>query len=410
MNSIPTRRKLLVVDDEPDFAELVCDVAAEVGLETHAAHDFAQFEARFSPDLDVIALDLSMPESDGIKLTGWLAERNYAANVILLSGVDRQILETTKELATARGLNVIGALQKPVSIDKLEALLTLQSEEKAGSSMAPATKTFSDAEIVSALKQGEIIPFYQPKISMSRLVCNGVEALARWIHPVHGVLGPGTFLPRLLALGHADELAEKMFGAAADDLSDLRQAGYDIPVALNVEGDQLVDPHFPDRMSDIAAQRGLRPADFVLEVTEHGVVKRLYNAIENVLRLRLRGFSVSIDDYGTGHSTMSQLQRLPFSELKIDKSFVDRLPDCSKSRSIVASTIDLAHRLGLNVVAEGVETLDQTHALAEMGCNSVQGFLLARPMGIDNLRDFLAEGTPGTIGEALALPPESQFI
>lgn len=394
MNAIQSRRKLLVVDDEPDFAELVRDVGQEVGLQTIVAYDLAQFEERYSPDLNIIVMDLSMPDADGIELTRWLSEQEYSAHLILMSGVDRQILESTKELATARGLNVIGVLQKPVCIDELEALLLQQEASRVDVKSASSAQSFTDETLVAALRNSEILPHYQPKIDVLEERCMGVEALARWEHPVHGVIGAGAFLPRLLELGLAEELAVCMFGAAADDLATLRQDGFDIPVALNVEGEQLVDPEFPVHMSSMASERGLQPRDFVLEVTEHGVVTRLLNAIENVLRLRLRGFSVSIDDYGTGHSTMSQLQRLPFSELKIDKSFVDRLPDCSKSRSIVASTIDLAHRLGLNVVAEGVENAAQIRTLAEMGCNSMQGFLLARPMGLSALRRFLADGLP----------------
>lgn len=410
MNAFHSIRKLLVLDDEADFAELVCEVGSEAGLRVAAANDFAQFKDQYMDDPDVIVLDLSMPDSDGIELTRWLSEQGYSAHLILMSGVDKQILETTREIAAKRGLNVIGALQKPVSIDKLESLLRMPSASSNQGSAPAKLQTFADEEIVAALRSGEIHPHYQPKISLTQLVCSGVEALARWSHPVHGILGPNAFLPRLLALGHSDELASRMFSAAADDLADLRRDGFDVKVALNVEGEQLADPGFPDRMSDIATDRGLKPADFVLEVTEHGVVARLFNTIENVLRLRLRGFSVSIDDYGTGHSTMSQLQRLPFSELKIDKSFVDRLPGCAKSRSIVASTIELAHRLGLNVVAEGVETPDQTRTLAEMGCSSVQGFLLARPMNIGALRDFLTDGVSRLSAERLALPAESRFF
>ncbi len=410
MNAVHTIRKLLVLDDEADFADLVCDVGSEAGLSVAAASDFAQFKDQYADDLDVIVLDLSMPDSDGIELTRWLSEQGYAAHLILMSGVDKQILETTREIAAKRGLNVIGALQKPVSIDELDALLRMPSEGLDQGFIPAKSQTFADEEIVAALRSGEIHPHYQPKISLSQLVCNGVEALARWSHPVHGIIGAETFLPRLLALGHSDELASRMFSAAADDLADLRRDGFDVKVALNVEGEQLADSGFPDRMSDIATERGLKPSDFVLEVTEHGVVARLFNTIENVLRLRLRGFSVSIDDYGTGHSTMSQLQRLPFSELKIDKSFIDRLPNCAKSRSIVASTIELAHRLGLNAVAEGVETPDQSRTLAEMGCGSVQGFLLARPMNIGALRDFLTDGVSSLSAERLALPAESRFF
>ncbi|MEQ8832318.1 MAG: EAL domain-containing response regulator [Alphaproteobacteria bacterium] len=410
MNAFHPNRKLLVLDDEADFAELVCDVGSEAGLCVAAANDFSQFTDQYTDDLDVIVLDLSMPDSDGIELTRWLSERGYGAHLILMSGVDKQILESTREIAAKRGLNVIGALQKPVSIDELESLLCMPSDDSDRRSVPAQRKTFADDEIVSALRSGDINPHYQPKISLGRLACDGVEALARWTHPVHGILGPDTFLPRLLALGHSDELASCMFSAAADDLADLRRDGFDVKVALNVEGEQLADSGFPDRISDIVTERGLKPADFVLEVTEHGVVERLFNTIENVLRLRLRGFSVSIDDYGTGHSTMSQLQRLPFSELKIDKSFVDRLPGCAKSRSIVASTIELAHRLGLNVVAEGVETPAQSRTLAEMGCTSIQGYLLARPMNIGALRDFLTDGIARLSVERLALPAESRFF
>ena len=149
---------------------------------------------------------------------------------------------------------------------------------------------------------------------------------------------------------------------------------------MNVEADSLADLELPGRIGAALSEHDIDPDNLILEVTESGVFENLADAMDNLLRFRVKGYALSIDDFGTGHSTLSQLHDLPFNQLKIDKSFVDGIGRSTQSEAIVASTIDLAHRLGMEVVAEGVEDAKQIDFLRAQGCDQLQGYYFAKPM------------------------------
>ncbi|MEV4283166.1 putative bifunctional diguanylate cyclase/phosphodiesterase [Actinoplanes xinjiangensis] len=247
-----------------------------------------------------------------------------------------------------------------------------------------------------ALDSGdEITLHYQPKIDIGTGVLAGVEALARWHHPTKGPISPGAFIPVLEATTLIHRFTQQVLTQALTQARAWLAAGHRIPVAVNISTRSLLDPEFPGLVDVLLRQTGVPGNQLCIEVTEHSIMNDPDTAIQTLKRVRELGVKTSIDDYGTGYSSMTYLRLLPLDELKIDRSFIKDMNDDHSSRALVASTTDLGHTLGLTVVAEGIEDAHTLTALRDIGCDLAQGYHLARPMTADTLTDnFLRTALP----------------
>jgi EAL domain-containing protein (putative c-di-GMP-specific phosphodiesterase class I) len=235
-------------------------------------------------------------------------------------------------------------------------------------------------ELEAAMANGEVWNAYQPKLDIKSGRIAGVEALVRWDHPQRGKISPDQFIPLVEGHGRAKELTLHVLLRALADAAAWRAAGLDLSVAVNVSATLLLDPTFAVLLErEIHAAQ--LPADRItLEVTESAAMKDSDRAITALESWRALGLNISIDDYGTGQSSLSYLQTLPATELKIDKSFVATIATDPRNAIMVRSTVALAHELGMKVVAEGVEDADCLARLADMGCDTAQGWHIGRPM------------------------------
>jgi diguanylate cyclase len=239
-------------------------------------------------------------------------------------------------------------------------------------------------EVVAALRHAvtdprQIVVHYQPQFDSRSLRLVGVEALVRWEHPTRGLLAPGGFLPAAEDAGLLTAITSCVLGAALGEMGARGPRGNGTPVSVNVTAPDLLDVGFPDRVAAALSAHGVHPSLLRLEITETVVMSDPQRVLAALGRLKRLGVSLSLDDYGTGLSSLAYLQNLPVDELKIDRSFVSRILTDRASAVIVSSTIELAHALGLTVVAEGVEDTLTLDALASSGCDTIQGFLLGRP-------------------------------
>ena len=242
-----------------------------------------------------------------------------------------------------------------------------------------------------AIEGGELALEYQPKLDLrSGTVCS-VEALARWRHPVQGLIHPAEFVPQAEQTGMIQPFTRWTFDAAFAQLAAWRAADLDLGIAVNLSPRSLHDEELPEIAAALLRRWGVDPSRLTLELTETAVMLDPSNARRNLGRLHDQGFRLSIDDFGTGYSSLSHLQRLPLDELKIDRSFVANMTTNEQDLVIVRSTIDLAHNLGLCVVAEGVETAEHLALLRDLGCNLGQGFFLSEPLPIDLLTAWFDE-------------------
>ena len=242
--------------------------------------------------------------------------------------------------------------------------------------------------MLGALGDGAIDLFYQPKFDMRLRKVTGVEALSRWRHPDRGMLPPDLFIPMAEETGHIRTLTEWVFKRAIDVQARLAERGHVVDMSVNVSGRTLGEADFAD-FALAEAKRAV--GGLTIEVTETAVIENPELALAMLNRFAAAGISISIDDFGTGLSSLAYLKRIRGQELKIDKSLVEGVTESQRDALIVRSTIDLAHSLGLKVTAEGIETNDCYSLLSAMGCDLAQGYLIARPMPFADLVAFLAD-------------------
>lgn len=326
-----------------------------------------------------------------------------------LQSIAASMASAFAEPATVEGLalhlsGTAGAALAPIHGNSAEALLRHaesamhRGKERRGSGLTlydPAHDHHSRqrlalmGELRGAIDRGELRLYVQPKASLTTRSVAGVECLVRWVHPVLGMIAPDSFIPLAEQTGQIRHLTGWLLEATALQMRLAEERGFVLRWAVNVSALDLLSVDFATKVADVVADHGLAPERLVIEVTESAAMSDPENAIRQLAALRQMGVKLSIDDYGTGHASMAQLKRLPVHELKIDRSFVCSLATDTKDQAIVASTIALAHRLGLSVVAEGVEDNAAVNHLATMACDEIQGYGLARPMPVDELVGWL---------------------
>jgi EAL domain-containing protein (putative c-di-GMP-specific phosphodiesterase class I)/ActR/RegA family two-component response regulator len=373
--------KLLVVDDEEDICDMIAEIAEGRGFEvktTSRPEIVESILGEFHPDF--IMLDLMMPGTDGIELLRVLADRVKDVKICLMSGNDARVLNSARRLGSAHGLNIVAALEKPLEI----ATLRKTFDELSG-----AAKTEAGSDLGHAIAAGQFILYFQPIIEIATRRVKGAEALARWAHPTRGILAPADFLEQISNEGLMQAFTEHVLNAAVIQAGKWHAAGESLTLSINFTASSLLELTLPDRIAEICATNQVPTDRIILEVTENEAMRDVTRTMDVLLRMRLRNVGVSIDDFGTGHSSLRELQRMPFSELKIDKGFVMDMAASNDCLVIVNSIIDLGHNLGLKVIAEGVEDAQVWHMLAERKCDFAQGFYMAKPMPADEFNRWL---------------------
>lgn len=374
-----SRNKLMVIDDEEDICETIAEIAEARGFTVTTISDPAQVAERIvSATPDFIMLDLMMPGTDGVELLRMLVDRVRNVKICLMSGSDTRVLNSARRLGSAHGLDVVAALEKPLEISQLRATLDLlQGIEK------------ENGRMTSALALNQLVVHYQPVVEMATRKIKGVETLVRWAHPDKGLLLPEFFLEDIIGEELMPVMTEYVLNSAADQAAKWRALGEELTVSVNVTASSLLELDFPDKLAELCHRHNLPPERLVVEVTETEAMQDVKRTMDVLLRMRIRHIGVSIDDFGTGHSSLKELQRMPFSEMKIDRSFVMDMAANKDCAVIVNSIIDLGHNLGLKVLAEGVEDARTWRMLADKGCDYAQGFFIAKAMPGDDFCRWL---------------------
>jgi diguanylate cyclase (GGDEF)-like protein len=262
------------------------------------------------------------------------------------------------------------------------------------------------AELRRAIDGDELILHYQPKVDLAGGI-DGAEALLRWPHPERGLIPPAEFIPLAEHTGLIRRLTLWVLEAALRQSREWRRQGLDVALAVNLSAANLADPELPDDIADLLRRMDVPPDRLTLEITESTAMADPARAQDLLLRLRDLGVGLSIDDFGTGHSSLAYLSSLPVTELKIDRSFVTSIATDDSDAMIVRSTIDLGHNLGLRVVAEGVEDDHTLRWLSDHGCDLAQGYGLTRPLPAAELPTWLAHWTAGGLTLGSRAPEDS---
>jgi EAL domain-containing protein (putative c-di-GMP-specific phosphodiesterase class I) len=367
--------RLLVIDDEPLMASVVGKIARPLGFDvitTDDPSDLRRHLRTWHPT--AIVLDLMMPGLDGFEMLGILKEESSNARILIVSGSDLPVIEAARDLAVRNGLQIVGILTKPFEMEGLRGLLRAALSD---------SERVNEATLRHALVNGELHLEYQPQVDLRTQLPTGVEALLRWSHPRFGLVPPSAFLPLVEQQDLIAAMATWVIRAALGQKHFWLNQGLDLDMAINLTARDFAAADIGSVIESACGEHAMKVAGITLEITESAV--SVNPARIAAVAQHLPGIRLSIDDLGTGYSSLLQLRRLPFSEVKIDQYFVK---DCTASKEnmiVVRAIVDLAHQLGHRVVAEGVESAETMQALVDANCDGAQGYWLSRALPGDRI-------------------------
>lgn len=397
-------RRLLLLEDHPfqreylaNLLRAIPDAQVETASNAQLALALCQQEA-----FQLVVTDLGMPDMDGIQFIQKLAQLRHRPLLALVSSSSRRMMTAARCMAELLGMVVVDVMPKPVTPKDIEHLLLNLERAKAREALKHATPAVPVAadrrELMRAIRAGEICAWFQPKISMDTGLIVGAEALVRWKHPVHGMLGPDRFMPLLEEADLEVELLTHMTAEAVRAQHALMAQGHRLSISINLPTHLLEHRDLPDELATLVAGLGGEPEQLCFELLESSMTDRASDYYAGACRLRLKGFGLAQDDFGRGVSSFHSLSRIPFSEVKIDRSLVK---GCSADQGLYAalsSVISLGRQLGVVVVAEGVENSEDLAVLRKLGCQCVQGFFLSPPIALEQLLSLLKRPAATILG------------
>jgi EAL domain-containing protein (putative c-di-GMP-specific phosphodiesterase class I) len=382
---------VLAIDDESAFLDIIRAVAKSAEFAATVTTDPAVFKDALSTQPpSVVLLDLQMPGCDGVEMLHVLANAGCRAKIVLMSGFDVRVMTLACGIGRDLGLDMGQPVQKPFRPAELRQIL---------SSLRSKTFNADAAQLQAAIENNELELFYQPLLTLSTRQTIGFEALVRWRHPKFGIVMPDRFIGIAEREGLITRLTERVLDLAAAQISTWRKLDIDTFVSVNISAANIVTS-LPDELVRLCARHDIPPRLLRLELTETAAMGSRALMLEVLTRVRLKGFQLAIDDFGTGYSSLVQLHRLPFTELKIDQSFVRDMASSEEASVIVGAIINLGRSLRLELVAEGIESEELLQRLITMGCQTGQGYLFSRPMPASEAAEWIAKHPPHQIAAA----------
>lgn len=384
---------VLVIDDDNFEQKILTTILKNIGVNRSEVAGGGQAALDRLRDNDVkidIALcDLRMPDIDGLEFVRVLSQFVKAPAIIFVSGADITICRAAEKIATQLGLSVLGSILKPPDPLELAKLIGTYFEKKVNPTYKTPSVVLSPDNILAGLNRDAIGMYYQPKIDVNSFEIAGFEALARWHDNAYGVLGPATFIPTIESCGLLNSFTEVVIKRTMSDLASWANLAPLVEVSINVAAENLSNLKLPQQIMASAKKYGISPSRITLEMTESGVTNDLTAAMEILTRLRLNEIRLSVDDFGTGYASLDKLKDLPFNELKIDRGFVQGAENNESALALLELACELGQKLRLDIVAEGVETSKQWELVKQLGCDTVQGFFIEKPMPASDVPQWI---------------------
>ena len=382
---------VLLIDDDPTQIAILTAYLSSLRISkiTSASDGQKALDLLASSvhETDVIFTDLRMPNMDGYVFLKHLGDLGFKGQIIIISGHEHVLLESAASLGKMYGLNIAGQIRKPLTKQALDRLLATRKEDTNHNGPRSSDVMSSEA-ILNGIANDEFIPFYQPKVDLLSGKIVGAEALARWQHPELGLISPAAFIPIAEADGSIQAISIKIFDHLVNDLAQGGAAWKDKKIAFNLPPQMIRDETLPETLISRLNKAGVSSKNICIEITENGFIDFDHITVEVLSRLRIMGFDLSIDDFGTGAASIANLKMFPYTELKIDQSFIGNVLTDAFSAETVRTSISLARQLGLRIVAEGIETHDVLQYVKSRGIDQAQGYLFAKPMPVADVNEL----------------------
>ncbi|HBY85961.1 MAG TPA: hypothetical protein DEO86_08810 [Colwellia sp.] len=385
--------RVYIVDDDTLTCNLLKTIIEPIFGDVETFQHPSAFLTLTLNKQDIIILDLMMPDMDGIEVIRHLAEHKSPASLILISGYDSGVLHSAETLALSCGLNVINTFTKPINTELLTCFLTSLSNKRVQREFVVCNNDKAsqgkfdfiptEQDLRHAIDKKQLILHFQPQINMKTACIHGAEVLVRWLHPEFGLIYPDKFIALAEQTGLIEQLSEEVIHLAIKQSVHWQKLNRATRLSINISAQNITSLKLPEQLRMLVKEYEIDPSMIVLELTESALMDSEVTSLDIFTRFRLKGFQLSIDDFGTGYSSLSQLHKIPFTELKIDQSFVTNMKQEKESTAIVETCIMLAHKLNMEVVAEGIEDKETWDLLSAEGCDIAQGYYIARPMPAD---------------------------
>ncbi|MDO6708753.1 EAL domain-containing response regulator [Photobacterium sp. 1_MG-2023] len=338
-------------------------------------------------NFDLVVCDLDMPTMDGLTFLRLLDMKNYSGGVCIVSGKSENIIDIALRMCENSGFKFIKKISKPVEIHGLKEAIdfrwgTYPNKNPVSKVVDDILKNIDASDVIRGLKSREFVAYYQPKFSLTTGNIIGCEALIRWQHPSFGLLLPDDFLPLITNSEHVDMVFFYMLDLI---LQHMKNEKMPENVAINASHISFDRIGFSERVIALCKKYNISLSRVTIELVESEKCKITPSMLENFARLRIHGISLSVDDFGMGYSSLHKLAFLPFSEVKIDRSFISNCLQDERCKSIVITTLNLSLSLGARVVAEGIEDKATLDFIKSLGIQVAQGYYLSRPIPIEKL-------------------------
>ena len=377
---------VLLIDDSPTILNYVSAILTETfDIENVYAASSAQEAMQVlkqSEQINLLFLDLNMPQVDGIQFLEKIKKLNYKGYIVIMSGVSTKIISSVEQLTKQYGLNYIGALFKPIHESDLLPILEKIGQSRNKHIKAESLKTY---EIIRAIKNEDFEVLYQPQINLSSRKMMGVEALCRMNHPRLGLVSPDRFIDKAEESELIIHITLAVLKIAFADWQSWANMGLNIKLSVNASPIALEQKEFSDIIFSLLHQFNMSPEDLCIEVTESVLADDKTQELMNLSRLNMRGIDIALDDFGKENSTIERLQKLPLSYLKLDKSYFLEHKDSLGQFSLINTSLALANKLKISTIAEGIEDSNTLAKVTEMGCDFAQGYYIAKPMTAEKI-------------------------
>jgi EAL domain-containing protein (putative c-di-GMP-specific phosphodiesterase class I) len=379
--------RLLLLNSDLESANRTCEAVKQV--RTAAIDRAVSIQEATSllsdGDFDIVISAISPENLEEEDFLGFIGDLATPPDLIFYSDIcdDGESFYTTRQLAASHGLNVLGTIREPVSSEEVEARLSGFRRKHLGTpviSYDGIDEVLSLDQLREGIEKGYLFPYFQPKIHITSGDLVGVECLARWNDPERGMIFPNAFIPVAEHNGMLRDLTRSIFTQAMEQAAEWQMDGLELNISINATVENLEEPDFPDFVVNIAERAGIRPDFVLIELKESNITSNMNGPLKVLSKLRNKGIGISIDDFGGHASSMGALSQIPATEIKVDRDIVDGAHEDKDKRLLLKSSIDTGHQLGLTVVAEGAENIEEWHVLEKLGCDLVQGYFCARPM------------------------------